>query len=227
MSRDLPIEKKSIAIIIPALNEAETIGRIVSLANQFGLAIVVDDGSSDNTAAIARENGAQVVVHTLNQGYDGALNSGFKQAENLGCNFAVTLDADGQHNPKILQEFIKLFNQGIDIVIGVRDRRQRISEHIFGLVTQVLWGVKDPLCGMKGYSLGAYHRLGHFDSFGSIGTELAIFAVRNKFRLSQISICTHDRMGYSRFGFSFRADVRILRAMLIILWRAYFKPFHG
>lgn len=220
-------QQPSLAIIIPALNEARTIAAVVASAKAYGLPIVVDDGSGDDTGTIARASGAEVVVHGANRGYDNALDSGFRRAAQLGCSFAVTMDADGQHNPGLLQQFITQFDQGDDIVIGVRDRRQRISEHIFALVTQAMWKVKDPLCGMKGYRMTVYHRLGHFDSFGSIGTELAMFAVCNDFRLSQIPVLTRDRVGSPRFGRAFAANLRILRAMFLVLWRTRKRPLNG
>lgn len=209
----------SLAIIIPALNEESTIGAVVHMAGQYGLPIVIDDGSKDRTAAIARESGAEIVVHMENQGYDNALNSGFDHAAKIGCKFAVTMDADGQHNPELVKQFIEEFNKGADVIIGVRDRRQRVAEHIFAFVTKLLWQVKDPLCGMKGYRMTIFNHLNHFDSCGSIGTELALFAVRNNYRLSQIPVLTRDRIGASRFGDAIKPNVKILRALFVVLWR--------
>ena len=207
------------AIIIPAFNEAASIGRVVATALNFGYTIVVDDGSRDETAAVAKMNGADVVTHRVNSGYDDALNSGFRRAAELGCLYAVTLDADGQHNPDLIAKFFTGLRQGNDVVIGVRDRRQRFAEHIFAWVASSLWGVKDPLCGMKGYRMSVYNRLGHFDSFGSIGTELALFAACNELSVAQIAIPTFDRIGSSRFGSVVSANFRILRALFLALWR--------
>ncbi len=212
------------AIIIPAFNEAATIGNVVAAALTYGCAIVVDDGSRDETAAVAKMNGADVVIHPVNRGYDNALNSGFRRAAELGCLYAVTLDADGQHNPDLIAKFFTALEQGNDVVIGIRDRRQRFAEHIFAWVTNSLWGVKDPLCGMKGYRMNVYDRLGHFDSFGSIGTELALFAARNGLRVAQITIPTFDRIGSSRFGSVVSANYRILRALFLVFWRKSPSP---
>lgn len=208
-----------LAIVIPALNEASSIAPVVKAAREYGLPIVVDDGSSDDTAEIARNAGAEVISHERNRGYDAALNSGFKRAAQLGSVFAVTMDADGQHNPELLGRFAQELEQGADVVIGVRDRKQRLAEHLFAYVTKWLWGIKDPLCGMKGYRMSVYNRLGHFDAFGSIGTELALFAVRNRYRLSQIPVPTRDRVGAPRFGRLLHANFLILRALLLAFWR--------
>src|SRR5271166_5984567 len=93
------VERSRIAIIVPALNEAATIGPVLARVKQYGSPIVVDDGSGDETAQLARAAGAAVVTHAVNQGYDAALNSGFAYAARMGCAYAITIDADGQHNP--------------------------------------------------------------------------------------------------------------------------------
>jgi hypothetical protein len=85
---------------------------------------------------------------------------------------------------------------------------------MFSLAGRALWGIADPLCGMKCYSMRVYEELGHFDSYRSIGTELAIFAARNGRRVENIPIRTLPRCGSSRFGAGWRANRRILRALL-------------
>ncbi|WP_333874411.1 glycosyltransferase family 2 protein [Methylobacter sp.] len=213
------MERSRIAIIVPALNEAATIGAVLARVKEYGLPIVVDDGSSDATAALAREAGAEVVTHQQNRGYDGALNSGFARAAALGCAYAITIDADGQHNPAQLQELIAYLNQDYELVLGVRDRYQRIGEVIFAYCTKCLWNISDPLCGMKGYSLDLFNKAGHFDSFQSIGTELAVRSLVNGCRYIEMPILTRDRQDEPRFARKFAANYKILRAMTILVLR--------
>jgi glycosyltransferase involved in cell wall biosynthesis len=212
------MDRSRIAIVIPALNESVTIAGIVEAVGIFGVPIVVDDGSTDDTAKLAIQAGAVLVSHEKRQGYDAALDAGFRRAVELGCDLVVTMDADGQHNPDLLAQFIQELSQGADIVMGVRDKQQRIGEKIFAFVTKILWGINDPLCGMKGYRLSLYRQRGHFDSFGSIGTELALYAVRNHFRLSQLAVTTRMRIDAPRFGRAFTANRKIIRAMILALW---------
>jgi glycosyltransferase involved in cell wall biosynthesis len=213
------MERSRIAIIVPALNEAATIEAVLARVKDYGLPIVVDDGSTDATAVLAREAGAEVVTHQQNQGYDGALNSGFARAGALGCAYAITIDADGQHNPAQLQELIGYLDQGYELVLGVRDRYQRIGEVMFAHCTKRLWNISDPLCGMKGYSLDLYNKAGHFDSFQSIGTELAVRSLVNGCRYIEMPIITRDRQDQPRFARKFAANYKILRAMLILVLR--------
>lgn len=217
---------ESVAIVIPAFNEAASIAAVVSRARDFGTPLVVDDGSNDGTPDIAARAGATVVTLERNMGYDHALSAGFERAASLDYDFVITMDADGQHNPHALTEFIALLHGGADVVIGTRDRRQRAAEHLFAWVAQGLWGIRDPLCGMKGYRVRVYRALGHFDSFGSIGTELATFAARKGYRVIQIPIRTRDRVGAPRFGRRVVANWRIFRAMVLLLLRAA-RPSHS
>jgi glycosyltransferase involved in cell wall biosynthesis len=203
-----------IGIVIPAFNEAKTIGDVVIHASRLGTAIVVDDGSSDTTSTVAEAFGAIVVRHALNRGYDGALNSGFARAADLGCDYIISMDADGQHDPATLPTFIKALEDGAEVVIGIRDQLQRFAEHFFAFVASVLWKINDPLCGMKGYTVDIYRELGHFDSYDSIGTELAIFAARRQKYIYQVPIRTRPRLDKPRFGNRFRSNVRILRALV-------------
>ena len=96
------MDRSRVAIVIPALNESQTIVGVVAAAADYGVPIVVDDGSTDGTAALSIQAGAVVVSHQKNLGYDSALNSGFKKAADLGCEIIVTLDADGQHEPSLI-----------------------------------------------------------------------------------------------------------------------------
>ena len=209
------MERSRIAIVIPALNEAATISSTVESLVNYGIPIIVDDGSTDATAKLAKIAGGKVVSHNSNQGYDEALNSGFECAKNLGCEYVITFDADGQHDVMFLPIFINALIHEVDIVIGIRNNRARLAEHCFAFMTQILYGLKDPLCGFKGYKMSIYNKLGYFDSYKSIGTELSLFAVRNKFRLKQIPIKILDRQDTPRLGHKFKANMKIFRAMLL------------
>jgi glycosyltransferase involved in cell wall biosynthesis len=213
------VERHQIGIIIPAYNEAATIRSIVQSAFQFGVPIVVDDGSSDGTGYLAKEAGAFVVKHDVNRGYDQTLNSGFAFADESGFEYVVTIDADGQHDPLILDKFIQTLDSGADVVVGVRDCLQRFAEHVFSWVGYIKWRMRDPLCGMKAYRIGVFRELGHFDSYNSIGTELAIYAANSGKEIKQLEVKTRHRNDASRFGPRFYANKKILRS----LWTVFFK----
>jgi glycosyltransferase involved in cell wall biosynthesis len=209
------MDRFRVAIVIPALNESKTIVGIVEAAAKFGVPIVVDDGSTDPTATLATQAGAVVVSHKSNLGYDAALNSGFRKAAELESEIIVTLDADGQHDASLISKFIDSIDAGADVVVGIRSRRQRFAEHLFAGWTSLRFGIKDPMCGMKAYRTLVYKALGHFDSCGSVGTELMIFAAKRGDRLAQIAFQARERNGRSRFGQAIMGNYKIIRAMVL------------
>lgn len=209
-----------IGLVIPALNEELTIHDVVSKASKYGLPIVVDDGSTDNTADLAIKAGAEVVRHAINKGYDSALDSGFQKAAELSCDVVITLDADGQHEPGLIQLYIEKLVQDNDVVLGVRNVKPRIAEELFAFYSKRKYGIVDPLCGMKAYKISVYKDLGHFDSYKSVGTELAIYSAKKKYKIAHVKFDVKDRVDNPRFGSLLKANLRILRALLISIIRS-------
>jgi glycosyltransferase involved in cell wall biosynthesis len=112
--------------LIPAHDEAPRIAVVVRGAARFLPVLVVDDGSSDGTAGIAREAGAEVREQRPNAGKGAALRAGFRWALDAGYDGALTLDGDGQHDPTEIPAFLAAFAAGApgtapDLVVGMRD----------------------------------------------------------------------------------------------------------
>lgn len=209
------MDRSEVAVIIPAHNERLTIGEVVAGVSPYGIPIVVDDASTDGTGEAARKQGAAVVTLRSNAGYDGALNAGFRRAHELGVHYAVTFDADGQHRADQIPAFLQQLVKGADVVFGIRPRPARIGERLFGWYARARFGVSDPLCGMKGYRMTVYSARGHFDSYESIGTELALFSVRKGLPFAQVRIPIEERTDTPRFGRLLRANWRLLRALIL------------
>ncbi len=115
---------KNIAALIPAFNASGTIGAVVS-----GVAVylpvenilVVDDGSSDKTSFEAVSLGARVLKHTTNRGKGAALRTGLEFALQASFDAVITLDADLQHPPEYIPQFIDLYSKdAFDVIIGSR-----------------------------------------------------------------------------------------------------------
>ncbi len=108
--------------LIPAWNEATRIGPVVEAARAHLPVLVVDDGSHDETSAVAEAAGATVVSHPRNRGKGAALMTGFTWALERGYEAVITLDADGQHDPEEIPKFLAAYEAGAgDLIIGRRD----------------------------------------------------------------------------------------------------------
>jgi glycosyltransferase involved in cell wall biosynthesis len=216
------VEKPSVVIVIPAWNEATTIGDVVREALPFGAVVVVDDCSTDATTAVATAAGAITVTHRTNVGYEGAIESGFTRAMNLGATQIVTLDADGQHDPTYVPKLCARLDSGAWLVVGTRPVYARIAERIFGWWTTAQWGIADPLSGMKAYRVELLQKFGKFDRDYRVGTDLLVRAGCARLPLAQIPITCKPRIGQPRFASTWRANARIFRAMMLGL-RHYYR----
>jgi glycosyltransferase involved in cell wall biosynthesis len=111
-----------ITVILPAYEEEVSIGSIVLLTKLYAdKVIVVDDGSKDRTADIARKAGAEVIIHGKNTGKGGALRTGFAAAVKMGADVIVTMDSDAQHNPADIPKLaVPIIKGEADLVNGSR-----------------------------------------------------------------------------------------------------------
>jgi glycosyltransferase involved in cell wall biosynthesis len=119
---DDTLSEKGICAVLPAFNEELVIGSVVLRTKQYVYrVIVVDDGSSDRTAEVAKLAGAEVIQLEHNTGKAYTILLGLRRARETGCTVAVMLDADGQHDPREIQRVAGLVNAGkADLVIGSR-----------------------------------------------------------------------------------------------------------
>lgn len=204
-----------VVIVMPALNEAATIGAVVRGVRRHGTALVVDDASSDGTARIAKSEGAHVLRLAANAGYEGALDAGFAEAARLGGDVVVTFDSDGQFAPEDIERMLApVRERGIQLVIGNRNAKARIGEILFGLYTRMYHGVNDILCGVKVYRMELYRAHGRFDGGRAVGTELALSAIRSGARYENVDLEVRPReTGRPRFGSGLKANIRLLAAM--------------
>lgn len=204
----------SLSIIIPAFNEEKTISGVVNKVSEYGTVIVVDDASTDNTYELAKQAGAITFRHSDNLGYEEALNTGMKKAYDLGYSEMITFDADAQHEPHDIKKFIDELRLGADIVIGIRDKKPRLSEIIFSMYTRIIFNISDPLCGMKAYNKSVYGSLGYFDSRKLAGTELALYGAKNDYKVKQVKIKINDRLDNPRFGNRFSGELKVFKALI-------------
>ena len=214
---------KNFLIVIPAFNEAKTIGKLIYKINRKNDVLVIDDGSSDGTDRIAKQYGAKVIKSKKNFGVDYSINLGFKYAIKKKYKYVITIDADGQHSVKDLNKIIKMLinRKKTDLIISVRSNLPRFSEKIFSLYTSIRFNISDLLSGLKAYNLDIFKNYGTYDTFKSIGTELSAFAIENDYKFKTIKINILKRKDSPRLGGILLGNFRILKALINLSFKNF------
>jgi len=165
-----------VCIVIPTYNEAGAIGHVVTEAKKAlkkspysGDVVVINDGSKDDSAAIAHRNGAVVISHILNSGAGGATATGLSYAQQNEYDVAATMDADGQHDIKdVMRGINELIKRGDDLLIGSRlidskgmSRVKVLGNKGLSIITHILFGINstDSQSGMRVFSRRALEQL--------------------------------------------------------------------
>lgn len=160
---------------IPAYNESEMIGKVLSSLPKTIKGIrdidilVVDDGSIDSTASIAKKNGVYVAVHLLNRGLGGALKTIIEYAKEGKYDFLVTFDADGQHEAKEIKRLINpILNNQADVVIGSRWMGveskpivRYVINQLANVMTYLIFGIysSDSQSGLRAFNRKAIEKI--------------------------------------------------------------------
>ena len=173
--------------VIPAYQAASTLDAVVRETLPHLPVVVVDDGSTDDTAAVATASGAQVVRQDPNQGKGAALRRGFHHALEAGAHAVLTLDADGQHDPACAPDFLAAWRaRNAPLIIGRRDFSQmplsrRLANNLGTLVFS--WAVGRHIDdNQSGYRLIARPLLPHLLASQEAGFEFEVEMITDAIR---------------------------------------------
>lgn len=196
---------KKLLVAIPAFNEEASIGEVLDkipkkiAGNVWVEVVVVDDGSSDKTSFIAKEKGVVVLKHIINRGLGAALTTAFEYAKIRRVELLVTLDADGQHDPKDIGRLIKPIVKGCyDVVIGSRLIRdyslmppfRRIINILANVLTYFLSGIwsTDSQSGFRAFSKRAINKIKLVTQGMEVSSEFFGQIKENNLNYTEISI---------------------------------------
>ena len=201
-------------VIIPALDEEaslpRTLDEVRAVASGYDC-LVVDDGSRDRTAQVARERGVLVVRHPFNLGVGAALQTGFRWALAHGYEIAVQLDADGQHDPRQLDRLVEPVRHGeCDVAIGSRyvtaseyraPLSRRIGMVLFAQVVRlaVRQRISDTTSGFRAYGRAVMEVCQHDFPKDFPDAPLLIMLARRGFRLLEVPVTMRERQAGTSF----------------------------
>jgi hypothetical protein len=226
---EAPGDRPRVSVIIPCLNEADSIERCVQLARATleehelaGEVVVADNGSSDGSAALAERAGARV-IHERRRGYGSAYLAGFATAEG---EFLIMADADLTYDFSEIPRFVAELEDGAEFVIGNRMKnihpgampwlhRYVGNPLLTGLLNLFFRsGIKDAHCGMRAIRTSALERLDLRATGMEFASEMVVRAVKEGLKVSELPIEYMPRGGTSKLS-SFRDGWRHLRYLLV------------
>ena len=224
-----------VVVVIPAFNEEEAIGAVLEAVprSACGLrvdTIVVDDGSSDGTARVAREAGVYVAALEQNSGQGAALRLGYRLAREHGARYIVTLDADGQWDPADVSRLLEpiLANEA-DFVLGSRvlgradtdDAFRHAGVKVFALLVRLLTGVRmtDTSSGVRAFRVEVTETVRQEEPQYQ-ASELLVGAICQGYRIAERPVVMRKRTaGKSKKGPNLLYGLRYGRTLLHTWWR--------
>jgi len=204
-------KKAEILVIIPAYNEEKSIGKVIEEVKENAPEadiVVINDGSTDNTANVARRVGVKVISHPINLGAGAAIQTGYKYALRFPYRIIVQLDADGQHLPTYIHSLANVLkNNSADVVIGSRflsnqkyngSRIRKLGMKIFSVVTSFILRQKitDTSSGFRALKRGVVDFFAHIDYPSDYqDADLIILTHSAGFRIKEVSVTMNEREG--------------------------------
>lgn len=231
MSRIFDLMDKILAIV-PAYNESATIELVIKEISESvpGIDIcVIDDGSIDDTAERARGVGAIVISLPFNMGIGAAVQTGFMYAVQNQYNYAVQVDADGQHDPSYINQMISILKQNnYDVVSGSRFLNKsgykspwlrRLGIKILELINRVFIKQKITDCtsGFRAFNRRALEFLAQYYPEDYPEPEVLIVLKKNKFRVIEIPVVMRNRLGGTSSIRGFKSLHYMIKVILAII----------
>ena len=176
------MDRADVTVVVPAYNEASRIAAVLVEIPEEYTVLVVDDASTDGTAAVARDVGVEVVEHDRNRGYLEALRTGFAAVESP---VVVTLDADGEHDPADVDRLVEpIAADEADLVFGAREHVPRPSERLLNVLATRALPLTDTGTGFRALRTDLARRLS-LDTACTCGT-FALEAASHGARVAEV-----------------------------------------
>ena len=219
-----------VLVIIPAYNEEESIEQVITeMTEKYPNYdyVIINDGSRDHTSKICHKNGYNIVDLPVNLGLAGAFQTGLKFAYLHGYDYAIQIDADGQHDPQYIAPMIEKAEEGYDIVIGSRFETEKkpwsprmFGSRMIGAAVKLTTGqsLSDPTSGMRIYNRKMIQEFANNINYGP-EPDTVSFLLKQGVRVGSVQVTMKERMAgesYLSFGRSFMYMLRMMLSILLI-----------
>ena len=219
---------QKILVIVPAYNEEKNIRHVIEDIRSSVLPldiVVVDDGSIDRTSEVARNSGVNVLTLPYNLGIGGAVQTGFRYANEYDYDIAIQFDGDGQHIAAEIDKLIeKIVDNSCDVVIGSRFLKdngyrppfaRKLGIRIFTIINSLIVGqrITDNTSGFRAYNKAAIQFLSRNYPVDYPEPEAIILLSKNKFRIEEVPV----RMQQRQYGDSSINTIRAIYYMIKVV----------
>ncbi|MDY3988494.1 MAG: glycosyltransferase family 2 protein [Massilioclostridium sp.] len=221
-------------VIIPAYNEEQSIERVVDnlIENypQYDY-VVINDGSSDQTAKVCRKRGYNLIDLPVNLGLSGAFQAGLKYAYLQGYERAIQFDGDGQHRPEYIERIENKIEEGYDVVIGSRfvDQKKPFSARMMGsylisLAMRLTTGkkIKDPTSGMRMFSQKLIKEFALNLNYGPEPDTIS-YLIKHGAKVAEVQVEMDERLEGESYLNLYRSISYMLRMGISILLIQFFR----
>lgn len=210
-------KKSKYLILVPAFNELNNLKKFLKKINNLAPLYILDDCSTDKTENWLIKNKIKYVKNKKNLGYEKNLLNGIKKFKS-DCEYLVTFDGDGQHRVSDLEKILNL-KKNYDIIVCNRKNKNRFLEDIISFISQLFFGLKDPLSGFKVYKTKILNK-GDFKKNKDLFLVDFLFTfIQKNSKIYNYEIITQKRIGTSKVGgvisLSFK-EIRILLKLFSI-----------
>ncbi len=224
-------DPNSVLVVVPAYNEAQNVARAVgrlAAETKFDF-VVVDDGSTDATAAICAQNFFKAISHPENMGLSAAMRTGFEYARRHGYRYVAQYDGDGQHNPGDVARLVERIKaEGLDLVLGTRFLGQktfknplkrlarRIFIFLFWRKTKVR--ITDPTNGLRVYGRKFVDLYCANPNYEVEPATIAYAVSRHGLRFAECPVTVNERRhGHSKFDSKWETAKYVKKQILLFV----------
>lgn len=223
--------------IIPAFNEEQNIEAVIKELRAYPQLdyVVVNDGSTDRTSDICREKGYNLINLPVNLGLAGGFQTGMKYAYQMGYEYAIQVDGDGQHRPEYIESMQEKMEEGYDIVIGSRflEGRKSFSMRMIGsrLITAAIrmtTGIKltDPTSGMRMFNRSMIQEFALNLNYGP-EPDTVSYLLKQGAKVAEVPVVIGERTGGESYLKPMVAAGYMARMLISILLIQNFRKRKG
>ena len=213
-------KQHSLVVLIHSFNELHNLKKFIIKINKNYKVLIIDDCSKDKTSTWLKKNKINFIKNKFNLGYERSLIKGFKYIiRKLNVKKIITMDADGQHNFKTIENFVKSYKKSkADLVVGKRQKKNRQIEKIISKIFYKKFKLEDPLSGFKLYSLKKLEKVNFSKLKEFFLVDLLLEFIKMGYKVKNIPVKIYKRTDEPKVGNSFKVNFKMFLIFIKVLF---------